>query len=95
MVDVLALSFAVGPTVVSKRMAQGAVLVDSETGDCFELNRIGADIWSELERGASGAGIANGLATRHRISLETAVKDVRNLVEQLVRQGLLKVLNDQ
>ncbi|MEP6652740.1 MAG: PqqD family protein [Myxococcales bacterium] len=86
---------AVTPTVVSKRMDQGAILVDSETGNCFELNRIGADIWSELERGVPATGIADGLATRHHIPFETAVKDVRNLVEDLVRQGLLKVLNGQ
>ncbi|MEO7799286.1 MAG: PqqD family protein [Opitutaceae bacterium] len=95
MVDVLELLLAVRPTLVSKRMAQGAVLVDSETGDCFELNRIGADIWSELERGVSAVGIADALAIRHHISCETAVKDVRNLVEDLVRRGLLKVLNDR
>lgn len=95
MSDVLEFSLAVTPTVVSKRMAQGAVLVDSETGACFELNRIGADIWSELERGSSAAHIADGLAARHHLVLETAVKDVRNLVDDLVRHGLLRVLNDR
>ena len=86
---------AVTPTVVSRRMNQGAILVDSETGNCFELNRIGADIWSELERGASAASIADDLAARHHLPVEAAIKDVRRLVEDLVRQGLLKVLNDR
>jgi len=37
--------FRVKPTVVATRMPDGAVLVDSETGECFELNRVGARVW--------------------------------------------------
>lgn len=89
MIDVLDRPLAVTPTVVFKRMDQGAILVDSETGDCFELNRIGADIWSELERGAKPTAIAGILAVRHGISTEKAMADLRVLVGDLLRQGLL------
>lgn len=87
--DVLDRRVAVAPTVISKRMNQGALLVDSETGNCFELNRIAATVWSELERGVTPTAIADSLAARHGISTEKAMADLRVLVGDLLRQGLL------
>ncbi len=77
------------PAVVMQPTESGAVLMDPVTGDCFELNRLGAEIWSLLAAGDSSSQIATKLALRYEVPEMTVAADVQTLVADLARHGLL------
>jgi hypothetical protein len=93
MTDVLGPDQAIvpNPDVIVQAMPSGAVLVDRATGECFELNRVGAEIWGELQRGAPPAQIVDRLAARYAIAPAQLGADLRQLLEQLARHGIVKL----
>jgi hypothetical protein len=68
-----------------------AVLVNLTTGRCFELNRIGAEIWEMLAGGRSVGGVCDELAERYPAERAILRDDVLGLVRSLVREGLAEV----
>jgi hypothetical protein len=81
--------FRVNPTVVATPMPDGAVLIDSATGECFELNRIGARVWERLQRGEDLVAIVDALASEYALERSRVSTDVANLVENLARHGIV------
>lgn len=79
----------VNPTVVATRMPDGAVLVDSATGDCFELNRVGARVWDSLQRGEDPVTIVDSLAAEYAVEGSVISAGVAALMEDLTRHGIL------
>jgi hypothetical protein len=77
--------------VVAKKVADGAVLVDLESGRCWELNRTGQWIWERICAGESLDLISSGLADDGRVALSTAQADVRALVRELAEARLILV----
>ncbi len=77
------------PAIVVQPTESGAVLMDRVTGDCFELNGLGAEIWNLLAAGESSSEIATKLALRYDVPEMTVAADVQTLVTELVRHGLL------
>jgi hypothetical protein len=77
------------PAVVMQPTESGAVLMDRVTGDCFELNGLGAEIWNLLAAGESSSEIAAKLALRYDVPEMTVADDVQTLVTDLARHGLL------
>lgn len=82
-------TFRVKPTVVATRMPDGAVLVDSATGDCFELNRVGARVWDSLERGEDPITIVDSLAAEYSVESSLISTGIAALMEDLARHGIL------
>jgi hypothetical protein len=80
---------AVNPLVVAQTMQDGAVLVEMATGDCFELNRVGAEMWSRLAGGASVGEIVTAIAERYDVAASKVDADFRVLVAELTRRGLV------
>lgn len=76
-------------SIVTQPTDTGAVLMDQTTGNCFELNRVGAVIWQALSEGKSTEIIAAELVETYRVKPETAAADVETLVSSLVQHGLL------
>ena len=70
-------------------MSQGALLVDMNTGHCFRLNRVGAEVWRLLEAGPSLREIVATVAASHGQPLDQVDTDVRSLFSDLAREGLL------
>jgi hypothetical protein len=70
-------------------MPQGAVLMDNATGECFELNRIGARIWECLVRGEELDGVVDAIASDHSVQRSIVSADATNLIGELVRRGIL------
>ena len=91
-VDVMAVDETPRPSdyVVGQTTADGAVLINMSTGDCFELNRSGAKIWSLLASGNSVSAIAAAVAADHGIAAEAVEADVRALLAELGRRGLVR-----
>lgn len=77
------------PTVVSQQTKEGAVLLEMTTGDCFELNPVGAEIWAALAKGEPLADVIASLARRYDLPQSTIEADTRALIEDLRSRGLL------
>lgn len=79
----------INPTVVAQAMPDGVVLIDSATGECFELNRIGARVWERLSRGEELVKIADSLAAEYAVDRALISRDITSLVEDLARHGIV------
>jgi hypothetical protein len=81
---------ALSPTsVVMQPTDNGAVLMDPTTGNCYELNRIGAEIWKLLAAGQPDAEIASTLAARYGVPQSEVAADVARLLADLARHRLV------
>jgi hypothetical protein len=69
----------------------GAVLVNMGTGRCFELNRVGFEIWALLCEGASAASIGEVLSQRYAVVLSVLTADVLALLHALLQQELIEL----
>ena len=78
------------PLISAQRMETGAVLMDAATGDCFELNRVGAEVWEQIARGGDVATMVAGLASRYGVAAEQVSEDVGKLIDQLLARGLVR-----
>ena len=82
-------SLVANPLVVVQPIDGGSVLMDVATGDCFELNQIGAEIWTLFAEGRSQASIVAALVSSYDIRPEAVESDVRALLADLKRHGLV------
>src|ERR1700694_3498307 len=73
----------------------GAVLLDIRKGQCFSMNPVAALIWRQIGEGLRPSEIAEDLARRFEISLDQAVSDVQEFVQQLKREQLLQQVEDE
>jgi len=67
----------------------GSMLVDLKSGHCFQLNRVGADIWGFFQGGGSPSTIVDDLLGRYEIDRAKLEEDVGRLVRDLTGHGLL------
>ena len=77
------------PYVVTQGTTDGAILMDMASGDCFELNRIGAEVWTRLTNGESPAQLVANVAASYGLPTATVESDIQALLEELTRNGLL------
>ena len=82
-------SFLAKQDVVSRPLEKGALLVDLSSGDCWELNQVGAAIWDSLIAGKTVTETVDGLSAVHKISRAIIEADAIKLCESLVTAGLL------
>lgn len=82
---------SVNPRIVTQPMAAGAMLMDTASGDCFELNHLGFEIWTALCDGRSATEITDTLVQRYAADRATVASDVAALIEDLTRSGMLTV----
>jgi hypothetical protein len=77
------------PGVESRAVDGGTLIVDLDTGACWELNAVGAEVWTRLAAGATVADASRALAGRYEVAREELERDVRNLCDALLAAGLL------
>lgn len=65
------------------------MLVNLQTGSAFKLNRVGAAVWKRLDGISDVNAIVSDLDQQYRVGLETLLRDVTALLEDLQRQGLV------
>jgi hypothetical protein len=65
------------------------VLVHLGTSHVYELNETGWTVWEGLDRGAAVADIAEGLADRYEPAGVSISADIRALIDELLRLGLV------
>jgi hypothetical protein len=85
--------YTANPLVVAQATPEGTVLMDMATGECFELNGTGSKIWLLLTKGESLSRTVGALAAAHGLAVATVESDVRSLVTELTRRGLVTPAN--
>lgn len=73
---------------VRVRKVRGEVLVTAY-GDVYVLTDVSADIWSLADGTRSVAEIATAITEQYDVPPETALRDVRAFVDELVEARLL------
>jgi len=76
--------------VVARDTPEGAVLVDMRDGNCFELNRVGAAVWSLLELGTTLRAIGEALRARYEVAPDVIERDVLAVAADLLKAGLVE-----
>jgi hypothetical protein len=67
--------------------------VNLQTGAAFKLNQVGAAVWKRLDGTSDVAAIAANLDRRYSVGLETLLRDVSALLEDLAKQELIGPAN--
>ncbi len=75
--------------VMARELPDGAVLVDMVSGRCWELNRVGAALWTLLESPTTLRGACDALSGRYDVELAVLQRDVLAVGDELIRAGLL------
>jgi hypothetical protein len=82
--------FRASPDVAARDIPEGTMLVNLQTGAAFKLNRVGAAVWKRLDGNSDAAAIAGDLDQQYKVGVETLLRDVNALLEDLRRQGLIQ-----
>ena len=77
--------------VLFTSMGEDAVLLHVNRGDYYSLNKVGARLWILADGSKSIADLAGLITEEFEISQEEAEKDILELADQLVNEGLVKV----
>ena len=77
--------------VMARETPDGAVLVDVVSGGCWELNRVGAALWSLLDGPTTLRRIGELLRARYEVAAEIIERDVLAVAEQLSKAGLVSL----
>ncbi|HET6279759.1 MAG TPA: PqqD family protein [Polyangia bacterium] len=81
-----------GKNVASRDTKDGAMLVDLDSGACWQLNHVGAEVWRTISgEGGSLAGACEAVAARYDVPRDAVEKDVLALVGDLHSRGLISV----
>jgi Coenzyme PQQ synthesis protein D (PqqD) len=78
------------PLVLAEKMPSGAILLDTASGECFELNSVGAMVWNRIEHGCSFDEISEAVAVQYGVPPDRAGADVEGLVNSLLSLGVVR-----
>jgi hypothetical protein len=79
------------PHILARRMDPGAILMNTASGDCFELNPVGARVWDLISRGCALEAILDELVSTYAIDRATARGDLQRLLDELAQQGIVRI----
>lgn len=80
----------VSPDVVAREVGGEVMLLDLASGTYFGLDEVGARIWKVLdEEGGTLADACDAVAAEYDVSREELERDVLDLAEKLIENGLL------
>lgn len=78
--------------VLFTSMGEDAVLLHVQRGDYYSLNRVGARLWVLADGTKSVESLATLLTEEFDITQEQAEKDIIELAEQFVKEGLVEAV---
>ena len=81
--------YRVSGGVRSTHGQDGAIVLDIQQGQMFNLNRVGSRILELLERGTAEPDIVNVVSQEFNTSSEVVENDVREFIEALRKHKLL------
>jgi len=77
--------------VVSSRVADASVLLNTKTKKYFSLDEVGACFWDELKNGIELRMAYNAILGEYDVSPSQLESDLLELVKQLMEAGLLEL----
>jgi len=78
-----------GPKIVHENIDGEVVTINLETGIYYSLNKIAADIWGWIQKGASIQDMVSHLAGQFQADLIDINKAIQNFVSELQTEGLI------
>jgi hypothetical protein len=82
-------AFAKHPEVIYTELEDGAVLLHLDSGFYYSLDRVGLEIWRQVNAGVPIEAIAPALTQRFEVGQETAAAAIDAFVDQLVRERVI------
>jgi hypothetical protein len=79
------------PSVLAAEVQGEIVMMSIEQGSYFGLDDIGSDIWKRIEQPCSFAALIDGLATAYDADRCTIVTDVRQLLDRMAAQDVVRL----
>jgi hypothetical protein len=70
------------------------VLMDSESGEYFELNRVGSRLWQEIAAPASIARLVSALLKDYLVEESVCEEQVQVWIEKMMRLGFIELVVD-
>lgn len=71
-------------------MSSGGMLADLVTGACFELNHVGADVWTLLVDGTNVGAAIEAIRRKYGVESNTIETDTLRLCRELLDAGLVE-----
>ncbi len=81
--------WSVSKAQISTTMDGETVVLNTESGRYFSLNRVGNTPWEALRGAQTTAALVATVVERYDVDLETATRDVRELLATLEEAGLV------
>ena len=82
-------------TVRTTHGSDGAVMLDIQQGQMFNLNLVGSRILELLKRGSTEAEIADRISREFSVDRDVAQNDLREFVEALKKHHLVEEYEPQ
>jgi hypothetical protein len=83
-------SVEMSDSVIFQTLHDEIVLLNLTEHEYYGLDSVGADVWQLLLKHGNIADAVKSLQTIYDVDEETARRDVKTLVDELVASGLLK-----
>lgn len=76
--------------VLCRQVKDGAVLINLETNQIYDLNRTGFRIWQLLQEGSNRTAIQDRIIDEFDVDAASAVSEVETLLAHLTQENLLE-----
>lgn len=84
--------YDIPPHVISRSVGDDTVLLDLHQDEYFSLDRVGTEIWTQLQDGADTTAIVDSIVASYGVERATVESDVAKLIDELVQSKLLTEL---
>jgi hypothetical protein len=76
--------------LIVQKLGKETVIFDGEESVLYTLNETASEIFKMIKKGLSEEEIVEKMVKKYSIKKERAEKDVRELVEELIKKGIVK-----
>ena len=77
------------PKVILESFEDEIVLVNLDNGNYYSIDKIGEEIWRELEKGSSDSDISMGIRKKYQGNLQEIIDAVQAFIEELQKEELI------
>jgi hypothetical protein len=78
------------PSILFNDFDDGIMMMDIDSGHYFDVDSIGARIWSLLESPASLAALSESLAAEYEVDTATCLDQTGEFLGDLLEKGLIR-----
>jgi hypothetical protein len=76
--------------LIVQKLGKETVIFDGEESVLYTLNETASEIFKMIKKGLSEEEIVEKMVKKYSLKKEKAEKDVRELVEELIKKGIVK-----